>query len=187
VRIYTGLGDDGSTGRLFGGRVTKDSALMEFIGAVDEAVALLGLARAAAGVTSTGVARRLLTVQRGLFVAAADVVANPSSRDRLLPGVSLVTEKMVVDVEQAIDELTAERPQQNAFVVPGGTPESAALDVARTAVRRAERRLVTVARADDTPVSAAVLRYVNRVSDLLYVLARHSVPGDEELSHEMAG
>lgn len=186
MRIYTGLGDDGSTGLLFGGRVTKDSALVEFAGAVDEAVALLGVARAA----SEGwpeLAGELLTVQRGLFVAAADVMANPASRERLVPEISLMTDHLVASVEEAIDAASAERPLRTAFVVPGGTPESAALDVARTAVRRAERRLVTVARLDVAPVSSAVLRYLNRVSDLLYVLARRTAPEEEPLSHEATG
>jgi len=187
VRIYTGLGDDGSTGLLFGGRVTKDSALVEFAGAVDEAVALLGVARAAASEAWPELAGELLTVQRALFVAAADVMANPAGRDRLVPGISLMTDHLVASVEEAIDASTAERPLRTAFVVPGGTPESAALDVARTAVRRAERRLVTVARLDVAPVSSAVLRYLNRVSDLLYVLARRTAPEEEPLSHEATG
>lgn len=187
MRIYTGLGDDGSTGLLFGGRVTKDSAIVEFAGAVDEAVSLLGVARAAASEAWPELARELLTVQRGLFVAAADLMANPASRERLVPGISLMTEHLVGSVEQAIDAASVERPLRTAFVVPGGTPESAALDVARTAVRRAERRLVTVARLDVAPVSSAVLRYLNRVSDLLYVLARRTAPEEEPLSHQATG
>lgn len=178
-RIYTKLGDDGSTGLLFGGRTSKASALIDAIGSIDETVASLGQVRAI--VEDAELSADILAVQRDLFVAAADLVANPHGRYQLVPGISLVTPDMVARLERRIDELMAARPLRPVFVVPGANPASAALDMARTLVRRAERRLV--AYIGDCPPGAvindAVAVYLNRVSDLLYVLARHAA-GDEE-------
>ncbi len=182
MRIWTGLGDDGSTGTLLGSRVGKDDPVIELVGALDEAVSALGVARAA----NEGDARLtayLLDVQRGLFVVGADVVADPGARDRLVPGVSRVTQEMVAGLESAIDVLVAEEPLRPAFVVPGENLASATLDLGRTAVRRAERRLVTVGRWRDGGVPGPALVYLNRASDLLYVLARRAAPADEPLSH----
>lgn len=184
-RIYTKLGDDGSTGLLFGGRTSKADPLIETIGCIDETVAALGLARA--GATDDVLNGRVLEVQRELFVAAADLVANPHARERLVPGVSLVTAEMTSRLESLIDELLAERPLRPVFVVPGANPTSAALDMARTMVRRAERRLVTyrIASEDRQPPSPEVSSYLNRLSDLLFVLARHAAgPSEEPLSHD---
>lgn len=183
-RIYTKLGDDGSTGLLFGGRTGKDAPLIDTVGTVDEAVAALGLARAAC--PDADVAAHILRIQQELFVVAADLAANPRARDRLEPGVSLVTAEMISRLETVIDESVAAHPLRPAFLVPGANTASAAVDLARTIVRRGERRLVAYRaelpagrRADtDHP-----LAYLNRLSDLLYVLARHSAGIDEPLSH----
>jgi cob(I)alamin adenosyltransferase len=180
--IYTKTGDDGSTGLLFGGRVSKADPVIESCGALDEAVAALGLARAS--LTDHSLRAIVLYLQRGLFVAAAEIAANPRARDRLVPGFSSVTAEMTASLEQQIDGLLTEHPLRPAFVVPGATPASAALDMARTFLRRAERRLVA-AREGGTPVSAALIAYVNRGSDLVYVLARRAAgDSDEPLSHE---
>lgn len=121
---------------------------------------------------------------RGLFVAAAEAAANPRARDRLVPGTSAVTAGMTAALEQTIDRLLAEHPLRPAFVVPGATPASAALDLARTFLRRAERRLVA-AREGGMTVSATLIAFVSRASDLVYVLARRAAgDGDEPLSHE---
>jgi cob(I)alamin adenosyltransferase len=128
--------------------------------------------------------RILLRVQRDLFVVAADLVANPHHRGRLVPRPSLVVTDMVHDLEDDIDRLTAEHPLRAVFVVPGATPASAALDVARAVVRRAERRVVEMdyQAAERNPL---VRTYLNRLSDLLYVLARSAAVDAEELpSHE---
>ncbi|WP_162802767.1 cob(I)yrinic acid a,c-diamide adenosyltransferase [Ornithinimicrobium avium] len=186
MRIWTGLGDDGSTGTLLGGRVGKDDPVVELMGAVDEAVSALGVARALND-GDERLASYLLALQRGLFVVGADVVSAPGARDRLEPGVSVVTADMVAELESAIDTLTAERPLRPAFVVPGENLASATLDLARTAVRRAERRLVSVGRWRDDGVPGPALVYLNRASDLLYVLARRAAPADEPLSHDAAG
>lgn len=183
MRIYTGLGDDGSTGTLLGGRVGKDDPVVEFVGAVDEAVSALGVARAACPPGSE-LGTQLLALQRALFVVGADVVSDPAARDQLVPGVSVVTAEMVAEVEGAIDDLTAAQPLRNAFVVPGESMGSALVDVARTAVRRAERRLVSVGRWREDGVPGPALKYLNRASDLLYVLARQAAPDHEPLSHD---
>jgi cob(I)alamin adenosyltransferase len=122
-------------------------------------------------------------LQRGLFAAAAEIAANPRSHDRLVPGVSSVTAEMTAALEQAIDALVAEHPLRPAFLVPGANPASAALDLARTFLRRAERRLIA-ARERGMAVSATLIAYVNRASDLAYVLAGRAASGGEPLSHE---
>jgi cob(I)alamin adenosyltransferase len=168
MRIYTRRGDDGSTGLFHGGRVAKDETGPEAYGTVDEAVAALGVARAAA---SGILEERVLRVQRALFVVAAELATGPTRRDRLEPGVSLVTGDMVDELEGSIDEVEAERGIPGEFVVPGGSPAAAALDLARTIVRRAERRAVTHVRAQGIEDSA-VVPFLNRLADYLFVLAR---------------
>lgn len=188
ARIYTKLGDDGSTGMLFGGRISKADLRIDTIGSVDETVAMLGLARGSE--IDPGLAQIVLRVQRDLFVVGADLIAQPKARDRLVAGVSLVTPEMVTQIEELIDQLIAEQPLRPVFVVPGANQASAALDVARAQVRTAERRLVAlrvaIGPADDadSPVNPHVAVYLNRVSDLLFVLARRAAGDDEPASHE---
>ena len=180
-RIYTGTGDDGTTGLLYGGRVSKADPATEAYGTVDEAVAALGAARAQ--VTSTEAAEELLGLQRELFVVGADLATNPRHRDRLEAEVSLVTEAMVERLERRIDEVVASHPLPNAFVVPGANPASAALDLARSVVRRAERRCVE-ARDAGGAVSDEVLHHLNRLSDLLFCLARREAGETEPRSRQ---
>jgi cob(I)alamin adenosyltransferase len=180
VRIYTKTGDDGTTGLLYGGRISKADHAAEAYGGVDEAVAALGLARALAG-SSSPTAPVILDLQRELFVVGADLATNPKERHKLKSGISLVTGEMVEALERRIDAAVAHRPLPEAFIVPGANPVSAALDVARTAVRRAERRAVEMKDAGKT-VSEDALRYLNRLSDLLFVLARAEAGGEEEPS-----
>jgi cob(I)alamin adenosyltransferase len=180
--LYTGLGDDGSTGRLFGGRLSKDHPLVDACGDIDETVSALGLAREAL-TGDPGTAALVLRLQRDLFVVAADLMSNPRARGRLTDGVSRVDEAMTERVEQAIDTLLLERPLRPVFVVPGATRASAALDLARSVCRRAERAVVR-AGTDGARPSAHVLVFLNRLGDLLYVLARLTAGSDEEpLSH----
>jgi cob(I)alamin adenosyltransferase len=178
-RIYTKTGDDGTTGRLYGGRVSKGDAATEASGAIDETVAALGVARAVCEdrVLST----ELLGLQRDLFVVGADVATNPGQRAKLEAGVSLTDDAMVEALEDRIDALVTEHPLPNAFVVPGANPASAALDVARAAARRAERRVVAL-RESGADVNEAALRYLNRLSDLLFVMARWQAGESEPLS-----
>ncbi len=170
MRVYTRTGDDGTTGLFYGGRVSKSHLAPEAYGSVDEAVAALGLARALAS-GAPHVQALILRLQRELFVAGADLATNPQQRTKLKPGESLVTEEMVSALEAEIDEKVEVHPLPDSFVVPGANPVSAALDVARTAVRRAERRAVELRGAGGT-VTDEVLQYLNRLSDLLFVLAR---------------
>ncbi len=182
-RIYTKTGDDGTTGMLYGGRVSKGGLVPEACGSVDEAVAALGLARALADAGEPAFGEQVLALQRGMFVVGADLATNPSQRDRLEPEVSLVTPEMVSRLESTIDELVRAHPLPNAFIVPGANPVSASLDVARSAVRRAERRASEL-RDSGSEVNGELLRYLNRLSDLLFVLARVRADETEPLSRE---
>jgi cob(I)alamin adenosyltransferase len=136
---------------------------------VDEAVADLGTARALEG--NEAVAHIILEIQRDLFVVGADLATNPGERSKLEPEVSLVTAGMVGRLESLIDSVVERHPLPEEFVVPGANQASAALDVARASVRRAERRTVELG-ATGAEVNPEVLRYLNRLSDLLFVLAR---------------
>ena len=181
MKVYTRRGDDGTTGLLYGGRVDKDDLRTSAYGTTDEAVSALGLARAhlaAAGEDDWHDA--VLAVQRDLFVVGAQLATDPAHWERLEPGVSRATDAMVERLERDIDRLTDEHPLPQEFVVPGQQPAGAAVDLARTIVRRAERQVVALRRVDALP-DETPLRYLNRVSDYLFVLAR-SVEGGEYTS-----
>jgi len=179
--VATGKGDDGTTGLLFGGpRVAKDDARTEAYGTIDEAVAALGLARAELNVKAqygtlppalTGVGDLVLRVQRELFVVAAELATREDAWDRQVEGVSRVSAAMVDGLETMLREAEAHITMPSEFVVPGETVVSAALEVARTVVRRAERRAVTLGTAGLIP-GPHLLPYLNRLADLLWVLAR---------------
>jgi cob(I)alamin adenosyltransferase len=174
VRIYTKTGDDGTTGLLYGGRVAKDSTVMQVNGAVDEAQAMLGLARAEA-VPESELDTLLVHLERDLYVLMAEVATDASKRSRLTPGTTLVTEEMVTALETRIDDLIDRFEMPAEFVVPGANRVSAALDVSRTVVRRAERLVVS-----DPVEGSWVGRYLNRLSDLLWAMARWT-EGDEHV------
>lgn len=174
MKVYTKRGDDGTTGLLYGGRVDKDDLRTSAYGTTDEAVSALGLARAALeGEWHDAV----LAIQRELFVLGAQLATDVSHWGKLTDGVSRVTEAMVTDLEARIDALTECYPLPKEFVVPGGSPAGAAIDLARSIVRRAERQAVAMRRADLLP-DLAPLHYLNRLSDYLFVLAR-AVEGGE--------
>jgi cob(I)alamin adenosyltransferase len=171
MKIYTRKGDAGDTGLLFGGvRVGKSSSRIDAAGTIDEAVAALGVARAALPAEHS-LAVLLIRLQKELFVVGAEVATHRVRRSRLTPGTSLVTEAMVTALEHEIDTLTAANPMPMEFVVPGESEPGAALDVARSVTRRAERRAVSLAEGGDLPDSH-VVRYLNRLADLLFVMAR---------------
>ncbi|MGZ5214486.1 MAG: cob(I)yrinic acid a,c-diamide adenosyltransferase [Actinomycetota bacterium] len=180
-RIYTKTGDDGSTGLLYGGRISKADLVTDAYGTTDEAVAALGLARSLA--VDLDLQEDILLLQRELFVVGADLAANPSQRKKLDAGVSLVTDDMVRRLEQRIDDLVARRPLPQVFIVPGANPASAAMDLARSIVRRAERRVVELERAERM-VNPQVRLYLNRLSDLIFVLARWQAGEAEPASRE---
>jgi cob(I)alamin adenosyltransferase len=171
MKIYTRKGDTGDTGLLFGGaRVGKASPRIEAAGTVDEAVAALGLARAWLRADDP-LSVLLIRLQKELFVVGAEVATHRARRARLTPGTSLVTEAMVAALEREIDALTTAHPMPVEFVVPGESQPGAALDLARSVTRRAERRVVVLAEGGDLPDSQ-VVRYLNRLADLLFVMAR---------------
>jgi cob(I)alamin adenosyltransferase len=165
-RIYTKAGDDGTTGLFYGGRVRKDAELPTAYGTVDEAQAVLGLARAAAG-PGSAVDALLVPLMRDLYVLMAELATLPENRSKLAPGASCVTGEMVDALERNIDDLDERFTHPTEFVVPGGDPVSAWLDLARTVVRRAER--VSLAAAEPP---SFVVPYLNRLSDLLWTMAR---------------
>ncbi|MFP5342181.1 MAG: cob(I)yrinic acid a,c-diamide adenosyltransferase, partial [Candidatus Limnocylindria bacterium] len=176
MRIYTRKGDDGSTGLLYGGdRVSKADLRTEAYGTTDEAVAALGLARASIGTVTDRTEARLdelvVRLQRELFVVGAELATHVDRRDRLTDGVTRVTGEMVAALERDIDELEEVVEQPKEFVVPGESMTGAALDLARTTVRRAERRSVALA-ADGGLPDSHVVPYLNRLADLLFVAAR---------------
>ena len=166
VSIATRKGDDGTTGLLYGGRVRKDSARPEAYGQVDEAQAFLGVARAH---TEPGgeLDRVLVSLQRDLWVLMADLATDGPNRHKLVEGASLVSSEMVARLDELLADYETRFEMPREFVVPGGTVVGAHLDVARTVVRRAERVAVALA-----PESTDALAYLNRLSDLLWALAR---------------
>lgn len=175
MKVYTRTGDDGTTGLLFGGRVPKDDLRTEAYGTVDEAVAALGLARAEVE-DQPRWAELLLELERELFVVGAQLATGSEAWHKLQPGVSRATPDMVERLETRIDEIEQEFPLPQEFIVPGGSRASAAVDLGRATARRAERRTVLLVR-EGLLEDDVCLRYLNRLSDLLFVLARALEPG----------
>jgi cob(I)alamin adenosyltransferase len=165
VKIYTRTGDAGETSLFDGTRVKKDDPRVDAYGEVDELNAWLGLVRASA--VDAQLDAELAHIQRDLFALGAQL-ADPA--DRIAPRVAkvMLADADVSRLESLIDRLEAELPPLRRFILAGGTPAGAALHVARTVCRRAERRMVALT----PPVDPVLLRYVNRLSDLLFVLAR---------------
>jgi cob(I)alamin adenosyltransferase len=179
--VSTGRGDDGTTGLLYGGpRIRKDDLRTEAYGTIDEAVAALGLARAELGVKSqygtlspglASVAELVLRLQRELFVVGAELATTPTAVDRLEDGQTRVSATMVEALTALVVDLEKRIEMPREFVVPGETRTSAALELARTVIRRAERRAVTL-EAQGLLSGEHLLPYLNRLADLVWVLAR---------------
>jgi cob(I)alamin adenosyltransferase len=169
--IYTRTGDDGTTGLLFGGRVPKDHPAPAAYGDVDEAQAAIGVARAHRG-DNAELDEVLVGLEADLWVLMAELATAADNRHRLEAGKTLVTAEMVDRLEPLIDEYQSRYDPPKEFVVPGQEPTSAFLDLARTVTRRAERSAVAVAAEGSHAV-----RYLNRLSDLLFVLARWAEGG----------
>lgn len=172
--IVTRGGDAGETGLLYGGRVPKDDLHTEAYGSLDEAISALGLARALDSNSTR--AARILALQRELFTVGAELATGRGERHLLEKHFATVNSAMVDAVERETHELEARVPLPQAFIIPGGNPVAAALDLARTLIRRAERRSVTLSRAGELE-NGEVLRYLNRCSDLLFMLAREAEQG----------
>lgn len=166
MKIYTRAGDDGTTGLYFGGRIAKSAEPIEVNGAVDEAQAALGWARSLCEPDSR-INELLITLERDLWILMAEVATLPENRRKLVADKSLVTNVMVERLEREIDALSADIEVPKEFLVPGETQLSAALDVARTIIRRAERVAVRYLLPD-----SFVNPYLNRLSDLVWTMAR---------------
>jgi cob(I)alamin adenosyltransferase len=169
-KIYTKKGDDGTTGLLYGGRVHKDDPRTDVYGTLDETVSALGIARA--GGLCDRVLEIVIRLQREMFVVGAQLATSEDNQAKLQPGISKVQPSMTEQAEKDIDELVAEHPLPNEFILPGETQGSAGLDLARSTIRRAERQAVTMER-ENPNLDPEILRYLNRVSDLLFALARY--------------
>jgi cob(I)alamin adenosyltransferase len=181
VKIYTRKGDDGTTGLWYGGRVAKTDPRTEAYGSIDEANSALGVARALCKAEEQAdLHQTILSLQRELFVAGAELATAPQASDRLEDGVSRITAEMVDALEPEIDRYMNQVDLPPHFVIPGGTELSAALDVARSSIRRAERRVVEL-RDSQGLASEAVLRYLNRASDLAFALARFADEADPRI------
>jgi cob(I)alamin adenosyltransferase len=165
MRIYTRTGDDGTTGLLGSGRVSKDAARVEAFGSVDELNAVLGRVRGLD--TENWLAAELATIQARLFQVGAELAA---TRADVLATLELLGEEDVAALERWIDRLEADLPPLTSFVLPGGSALGAELHVARAVCRRAERRTVALWKAE--PIEPRLVPYLNRLGDLLFVMAR---------------
>lgn len=159
-RIYTRTGDDGTTGLGDGQRVRKDHARVEAYGTVDEANSAIGMILSVPGLP-TAVGHCLVEVQHDLFDLGGELC---------IPGTQVIKPEQIVRLEQVLDEFNDPLPALKDFILPGGGPAAAACHLARTIVRRAERRVWTLAESE--PVNLEVPKYLNRLSDLLFVIAR---------------
>jgi cob(I)alamin adenosyltransferase len=167
MKIYTRTGDQGETGLFRGARVRKDHARIEAYGTVDELNAALGVARLEVAPLAGEIDALLHEIQNDLFDLGAELATpDPAKEPRT------VTSRRVEELEQAIDAFDARLPPLTQFILPGGSPAGAHLHLARTICRRAERRVVTLAGMQGEHVSAEAIRFLNRLGDLLFVLAR---------------
>jgi cob(I)alamin adenosyltransferase len=167
MKLYTKTGDAGTTGLFGGGRVPKTSPRVEAYGTVDEANAAIGVARATR--LDTSIDGALARVQEDLFTIGAELACVPGKEGKL--GMPLIGEQDIARVEHAIDEADAACPPLKSFVLPGGSPQAAALHLARTISRRAERAVLSMS---DAPARRELTVYLNRLSDLLFALARRA-------------
>ncbi len=168
MKIYTKTGDTGETGLFGGGRVSKDHPRVEAYGDVDELNAALGVARTIE--IMPRIDDIVVLVQRDLFSLGSLLATPDREKKRQHLEKARIDEDRITQLERAIDEGEAELEPLRAFIVPGGTPKSAALHVARTVCRRAERRVIALTREVEIP--SIVVTYLNRLSDLLFVLSR---------------
>ena len=171
-KIYTRTGDDGTTGLGSGRRVAKYDLRVECYGTLDETNAAIGLARVHTRDTDAGLDAMLARIQNDLFDVGAELCYPDESKDAR--GRLMVSDVQVKRLESEIDTLNAELEPLRSFVLPGGSPASSYLHLARTVSRRAERLMVALAARPNEPVGDAALRYINRLSDFLFVAARYA-------------
>ena len=165
MKLYTKTGDDGTTGLFGGGRVPKASARVEAYGTVDETNAFLGVARTTG--LPPAIDAVLAPIQEDLFTLGAELACVPGRESKL--GMAPLDAADIERLERAIDEADGACAPLKSFVLPGGSPQAAALHVARTVCRRAERAVLAL---DDAPARGDVVIYLNRLSDLLFALSR---------------
>jgi cob(I)alamin adenosyltransferase len=168
VKIYTRTGDTGDTGLFGGGRVAKDDPRVEAYGDVDELNAVLGMARAVE--VMPRIDEVLVPVQRDLFAIGALLATPDLEKMAQHLEKARIDKERIAQLERLIDDADAELEPLRSFILPGGSPKAAALHVARTVCRRAERRVVSLQRTIEIP--SLVVIYLNRLSDLLFTLAR---------------
>jgi len=171
VRTFNKRGDQGETSLLYGGRVPKSSPRTEAYGTIDEAVSALGLARALSG--DDRVRSLIVRFQRELFSVAAEMATDRDHYDDLLHKFGVIGDEQVSRIEGFINELEAEIEMPKTFVLPGEEASAAALDLARTIIRRCERRAVGLM-ADGLIQNPAILAYLNRLADFTFTLARYA-------------
>lgn len=171
-RIYTKTGDAGTTALGTGERVPKTSIRIAAYGTVDETNATIGMARVHLAGSEPDVDEMLLRVQNDLFDLGADLCV-PDRGEKLPYEPLRISDQQVKRLEDEIDFMNAELKPLRSFILPGGKPAAAALHVARTVSRRAERLMVELAAIPGEPVSTAALKYVNRLSDYLFVVGRY--------------
>ena len=180
VKIYTKKGDDGTTSLWYGGRVPKHHGRTDAYGTLDEACSHLGVARALCGEGQEELAADILRIQDYIFIAGSELATAPEAAERLEDGVSRTTEAMVAELEETIDRYMAQVELPPKFVIPGGNQLSAQIDVARTTIRRAERRVSELNEAGEI-ASETVIHFLNRASDLVYAMARYADVDDPAL------
>ena len=170
MKTFNKQGDHGETSLLYGGRVPKSDSRAEAYGTIDEAVSALGLARALS--SSERVRSMVLQFQNELFLVGAEMATDVEQRHKLLGTFGVIGTEHADRLEKLIEQFEAEIKMPNSFVIPGATPAAAALDLARTIIRRCERRAVAL-RAAGLIENDAILCYLNRLSDLIFTLARY--------------
>ena len=180
MKLYTRKGDEGESSLLFGGRISKADPRCDAYGSIDEAVSAMGLGRSLCN--NQEIKNILLTIQREMFIVGSELATGPSEYNKLKQNFSVVTTDMVTALENLIDEISSQVELPPEFIVPGASPGSSAIDIARTLVRKAERRVVAL-NSQQKIQNPEILRYLNRLSDLLFILARFE---DKNLPTEFA-
>lgn len=179
MKIYTKQGDEGETSLLYGGRTSKTDPRVTAYGTLDEAISAMGMARAASA--DDWVRARLFEAQRDLFTVMAELASAPSEHGKFKKHFKAITSDRTAYLESVIDEVDSRINLPSSFVIPGASAGSAAIDFARSVLRRAERDIIALGRVSDL-MNPEIVKYVNRCSDALFMLARYE---DRDLAPEL--
>lgn len=179
MKIYTKQGDEGETSLLYGGRTSKTDPRVAANGTLDEAISAMGIARAAS--TDDWVRARLFEAQRDLFTVMSELASAPSEHEKFKKHFKAITGDRTAYLESVIDEIDSRIKLPSSFVIPGASAGSAAIDFARSVLRRAERDIIALGRVSEL-MNPEILKYVNRCSDALFMLARYE---DRDLAPEL--